>query len=231
MSRFVDFREGGVRGCRIIRKATDRAFVMGRPESAVFDAGEADEILDIADGIALSSVSDIEPQFADACSRAAHRAGKPFALHASERRREDMEEILALEPDFLVHLTAATDQDLRAVADAGIPVAVCPRSNAFFGMVPPLARMLDAGIEPAFGTDNAMICTPDLGAEVVLASGILGSSGRDPLEAVRILVRGSARFREVLGIPPGDAVSLRFRGGDPLSAFRQARPRRAQIRL
>lgn len=87
----MDFREGGIRGCRIVRKATDRAFVMGRPEGPVFDTAETDEILDMADGIALSSLSDVDPAFADACSRAARRAGKPFAIHASERKPEDIE--------------------------------------------------------------------------------------------------------------------------------------------
>ncbi len=99
-------------------------------------------------------------------------------------------------------------------------MAVCPRSNAFYGMVTPVDRMLDAGIDLAFGTDNAMLCSPDLRPEVLLAAEILGSRGHDPLEAVRILVEGSARFSEVLGIPPADDVSLPFDGKDPLGAFR-----------
>lgn len=218
---FVDFREGGARGCRLLRKTVPDAFIMGRPTAQVFDAGEADDILDVADGIALSSLSDVDPRLAEACSDAAHRAGKPFALHVSERTREDIEEVLRLDPAFIVHMTKASDSDMAKVADAGIPVAVCPRSNAFFGMVTPLDRMVDAGISVAFGTDNAMLCTPDLRPEVLLAADILGKRGHDPLEAVRILAEGTTCISEVLGIRGGGTVTLPLNGGGVLDAFRR----------
>jgi cytosine/adenosine deaminase-related metal-dependent hydrolase len=41
--------------------------------------------------------------------------------------------LLELNPDFIVHGNEMTDEDMEDIADAGIPVVICPRSNAFFG--------------------------------------------------------------------------------------------------
>jgi cytosine/adenosine deaminase-related metal-dependent hydrolase len=162
-----------------------------------------DDILSVADGIALPSVTDMERSYVEKCADAAHKAGKPFAIHASERIREDMEFILSLEPAFVVHMVAATDRDLRMTADAGVPVVVCPRSNAYFGIAAPVVRMLDAGITVALGTDNAMLCTPDLRPEALMVSRMLSDAGRDPSEAMDILRDGSAAIAERLGIAAG----------------------------
>ncbi|MCQ2079527.1 MAG: amidohydrolase family protein [archaeon] len=171
---FIDFREGGAEGCRMAREACPSAVILGRPLSQEFDPEEVEEILSVADGIALSSISDIDPAYAERCAEAAHRAGKTFAIHCSERVREDLDLVLSLEPDFLVHMVEATDPDLKRCADLDIPVSVCPRSNRFFGKVPPLRRMMDLGVTVAMGTDNAMLCTPDLRPEAELFREVLG---------------------------------------------------------
>jgi len=209
ISGFVDFRENGAEGCRMLREASSDAFVMGRPVSPVFDPSEMDEILAVADGIALPSVTDMERSYVEKCADAAHKAGKPFSIHTSERIREDMEFILSLEPAFVVHMVAATDSDLRMTADAGIPVVVCPRSNAYFGISPPVVRMIDAGITVALGTDNAMLCTPDLRPEALIVSRMLSDADRDPLEAIAILRGGSAAIADRLGITvPSPGIRL-----------------------
>ncbi len=61
-----------------------------------------------------------------------------------------------LAPDvLLVHLADARPEELDMIASAGAKVALCPRSNAWIsGLVPPLASMLESGIEPALGTDS-----------------------------------------------------------------------------
>ncbi|MBS2019180.1 MAG: amidohydrolase family protein [Deltaproteobacteria bacterium] len=62
----------------------------------------------------------------------------------------------ALAPNvLLVHLTEARADELARVAKAGSPVVLCPRSNLFIGAkLPPLLAVLEAGIEPALGTDS-----------------------------------------------------------------------------
>lgn len=219
ISAFADFREGGADGCRMLSEASESAFILGRPVSPSFDSAELDEILSVADGIALSAVSDMDRGYIEKCADAAHKAGKPFAIHLSERIREDAEFVLSLGPAFVVHMVNATDSDIRLFADAGIPIAVCPRSNAFFGLVPPVDRMLDLGATVALGTDNAMLCTPDLRPEARLASEILSSRGHDPLSVFNILADGSAAMAEALGIRPGPEVRLSFYDGDPLTAL------------
>ena len=170
-TRFLDFRETGLAGATFLRSlAPDLAvepFILGRPTGYTFTEAEAIGLLRDVDGIGLSALRDF-PKRADveAWAEAAHGAGKPFALHASEAKREDLEQVLALEPSFLVHCTQATTAELSAVADAGVPVVVCPRSNAHYGMKTPLDRMLDAGVTVCVGTDNGMLHDGNLFAEL-----------------------------------------------------------------
>lgn len=56
---------------------------------------------------------------------------------------------------LLVHLTEARGDELARVASKGSPVVLCPRSNLHIEMkLPPLLAVLEAGIEPALGTDS-----------------------------------------------------------------------------
>ncbi len=176
---FIDFREGGFEGCVMAKEACRNAVVLGRPISPQFDLNEITDILSVADGIALPSVSDVDCRFAERVADAVHKAGKVFAIHCSERIREDIDEVLSLQPAFIVHMCEATDSDLKKCVDSDIPISVCARSNGFFGKVPPLRRMKSLGGTVAMGTDNAMLCTPDLRSEARLFSEILdGESDR-----------------------------------------------------
>jgi cytosine/adenosine deaminase-related metal-dependent hydrolase len=66
----------------------------------------------------------------------------------------------ALAPDVLcVHLTEASPEELRVVAAAGAKVVLCPRSNLHIEVkLPPLVAILDAGLQPALGTDSLASC-------------------------------------------------------------------------
>jgi len=66
----------------------------------------------------------------------------------------------ALAPDVLcVHLTEAQPDELRELAAAGAKVVLCPRSNLHIEVkLPPLVAVLEAGIEPALGTDSLASC-------------------------------------------------------------------------
>ena len=170
-ARFLDFRETGLAGVTFLRSLEPdlpvQPFILGRPTGYTYHDTEAAGLLREADGIGLSALRDF-PRAADAeaWADAAHKAGKTFALHASEAKHEDIEDILALEPDFLVHCTRATDDDLDAIADEGVALVVCPRSNAHYGMKTPLDRMREAGAAIAVGTDNGMLHDGDLLAEL-----------------------------------------------------------------
>lgn len=225
---FIDFREGGYEGCIMAREACQNAIVLGRPMSQKFDANEVADILSVADGIALSSISDVSTRFAEKVADAAHKAGKIFAIHCSERIREDIDEVLSLEPAFVVHMCEATDSDLKRCVDSNVPISVCARSNRFFGKTPPLARMRSLGCTVAMGTDNAMLCTPDLRPEARLFSEMLGE-GSDDWVWNCMVVGGQKLLYHACGIEipehmdKGFAV-LPMSGDDPKSSWYSDEP-------
>lgn len=208
----VDFREGGPTGVARLREALAgspvRARILGRPGGLDFDAGEVRALVAAADGVAVSSLPDYGAARAATLAGAARAAGKPFALHHAEPGPEPLDPVLDLRPALLVHLTHCTPGDLARVADAAAAVAVCPRSNLrWLRRVPDVRAMLDAGLLPGLGTDNAMLGPLDLRAE---ARALLDhAKDVTPLEAVRMLALGG-RAALGLGDPwaPGSPADL-----------------------
>lgn len=168
----ADFREGGVAGAAMLEEARSRADtppasrVWGRPSREAFDRRELDELLPRIHGLGLSAVRDWDWTVLRDTVAHARAAGRPVALHCSEVEREDLSRVLELGPDHLVHMVHATDQDLRDLAAARVPVAVCPRSVGRFGLRPPVLAMRRAGVTVRLGTDNAMLQPPDVLAEI-----------------------------------------------------------------
>jgi len=229
-ARFLDFREGGVDGVRWLRALAGDLpvgpVVLGRPARGGFDEDEAARVLAVADGIGLSGMRDVAYRDIEAWAEACHEAQKPFALHVGEDRRDDMGAVLALEPAFVVHVVHATTEDLDDLADARVPVVVCPRSNARFGRVPPVDRMLESGVAVAVGTDNGMLSDGDVRNELALLH------ARFPRIPVEDLLRmASHHGRRLAGLPPGlpvrrgDVAELVVLPDDPLPPGPARRPR------
>jgi len=168
----ADFREGGAAGAGMFEVARSRAAhppvsrVWGRPPREAFDRRELDALLPRVHGLGLSAVRDWHWAALRDTVAHARAAGRPVALHCSEVVREELSRVLELGPDHLVHMVHATDQDLRDLAAARVPVAVCPRSVGRFGLRAPVLAMRRAGVAVRLGTDNAMLQTPDVLAEV-----------------------------------------------------------------
>jgi cytosine/adenosine deaminase-related metal-dependent hydrolase len=169
-SCFCDFREGGLIGVYQLRKAMKKstvdALILSRPSQMTYVKEEIDCLLENSQGIGLSSITDWEPSEIKKISQHVRKKKKLFALHASEVVREDIDHILDLHPSLLVHMIAATKEDLERVKNANIPIVVCPRSYAFFHLKNNLALMKKTGATILLGTDNAMINTPDVCEEV-----------------------------------------------------------------
>jgi cytosine/adenosine deaminase-related metal-dependent hydrolase len=169
----IDFREEGRPGVELLRRASRgsgvRPVILGRPLARPVDAPEVARLLEVADGVGLSSARDEEPSALRTIARACRAHGKRFALHASEAVRERPETYLDPRPDLLVHLARATTEDLVAVRDERVAVAVCPRSNALFGRQPDLRAMERLGIPVLLGTDNAMFQAPSIWRELEFA--------------------------------------------------------------
>lgn len=180
----ADFREGGADGVRALDEAAAglrfRTYAFGR------DGGEA-----IAPGLGISSARDVPGT--ENLVREAKHAGKKVAFHAGERDSRDVDAALSYEPDLLIHMTHATKRQLRYCAEAGIAIAVCPRSNWQLGVAssrhhPPLALMLDLGCTLYLGTDNVMFVPPDLFSEMAFVSLVYGLR---PETILRAAVGGS----------------------------------------
>jgi cytosine/adenosine deaminase-related metal-dependent hydrolase len=227
ISNYIDFREGGVQGSRLLKEMKgkgSRPLIMGRPSSIRYDKEEVEELLEQADGVGVSSITDWPYEELDALAKHVRGSKRKFAIHASERIREDIDKVLDLRPSFIVHMTKATKADLEACRDAKVPIVVCPRSNMFFGNVPPLGDMMKAGVSLALGTDNAMIALPDMLTEMDFAARTLRSQGVNDIESVLEMATAGGRLilneRQGISIRPGepcDFAVMRSRGGDPLT--------------
>ena len=163
---FCDFREGSSAGVQALHEAIGPdpcidTLIFGRPDH------EGMNYLDSCDGTGLSSSNDLEPGYIQDILEQTREKKKKFAIHAGERDPTDISSALALHPDFLIHLTTAGEKDIKDIADANIPVVVCPRSNYITRSgIPPIAKMLDAGILVAVGTDNVMLNSVNMFSEM-----------------------------------------------------------------
>lgn len=153
----MDFREGGVEGLKLLDdiEYPGTLIALGRP------AGD-DQLPGNHAGI--SSLVDVKNSI-DLASQAREKNGF-VGIHHSENEREDIEAVIDLKPDFLVHMCHASDSDLQKARDAGISIVVCPRSNNYFGNKPPIEKMVELGIDLGFGTDNGMLCTSNILDEI-----------------------------------------------------------------
>jgi cytosine/adenosine deaminase-related metal-dependent hydrolase len=224
---FSDFREEGVGGVTALKSALEgvqvEMRVFGRPSSPDPDDSEIDSLVRECDGIGMSALSDWPYDLLTRLSSRARSAGKSFAVHASETKREDIDRILDLKPSFLVHMCSASDDDIAVCADAGVPIVVCPRSNTFFGLDPHIPKLLEAGVTVSLGTDNSMIARPDMIDELSAARKACSSSSKVSLTDLVNLATFNGR--KVLNAMPkitteiteeSDLVAIQAGGDDPL---------------
>jgi len=201
-SHFIDFRECGLEGVRRLLMASLGSgivpVILGRPESQNVD--EISALLSVADGIGMSAISDVDYDFLKQISEHARASNKIFALHASEVKRESIDKILGLKPDFLVHMIESTVSDLEACGADSVPIIVCPGSNSFFGLKPPIRDMLDAGVKVCLGSDNAMLATPNILAEIQVLRKMFSESNLTNQEIMAIAFDNG---RKVLNSLPG----------------------------
>jgi cytosine/adenosine deaminase-related metal-dependent hydrolase len=192
-SCFCDFREGGLLGVYQFRKAMQHhsihSIILSRPSQMRYEKTEIDRLLENSDGIGLSSISDWELSEIQKLAIHARKKQKIFALHASEVKREDIDQILDLKPNLLVHMIAATQSDLEKVRDASIPIVICPRSYRFFHLNHDLDLLKKTKVTLLLGTDNAMINNPDVLEEVK----VLRKTGFFSLEELLTIVTFTPR--------------------------------------
>ena len=191
---------------------------------------EISAILEIADGFSPVWANETTDRGLVQTAHLVRASGSRLATHACETASyrdlslartgtSDVSRVVKfLEPDFVAHLTAATEAEIEQIVQANIPVAMCPRSHAALGNgLPPFALATSKGAVIGLGTDNVMICSPDLVAELEFLGRMTRALTRDPavLDARKILSSITVDAARVLDIDdrygsltPGRSASM-----------------------
>lgn len=109
-----------------------------------------------------------------------------------------------LKPDYIVHMTNATDEDISLVASSRTGVVICPRANGVLGAgIPRVAEMLSRGCKIAIGTDNVMLNSPDIFREMDYIWKTSRAIGGNFIEAKEILKMSTVNAAHILGLNSG----------------------------
>jgi cytosine/adenosine deaminase-related metal-dependent hydrolase len=146
------------------------------PSSAI---EEAQGILAIADGLSESTMNDLTTPAWKELRELTDKTGKLRAIHCLENNgyrevslartgKGDLSRALELyDPDLIVHLTVANTDEIALLAASGKTAVINPRANANLGLpFPPVRALLEAGVNLLLGTDNGMLNSPNLFAEL-----------------------------------------------------------------
>jgi len=154
-----------------------------RKKMSEADLKQVNKMLDTADGIAINNAMDFtDPalkQLGKLCGArnkmiCAHGAESSWYVETSLKRTglRDVERIIKYcNPDFLVHMVHANDRDLDLMAQNGVSIVSCPRSNTLTAVgFPPIRKMMERGIIIGLGTDNVCLNSQDLFFEMEFLS-------------------------------------------------------------
>ena len=191
ITTFVDFREGGLEGILLLQKALAdlpiRAIILGRIEYyrsksqikrntpiPLSYQGQIEQLVKNCNGIGISGSN----ENSDSSLKQFSKTKKIRAIHCAEtkqsyfiskqlRKKTEPERCILLKPDFLIHMTYATKNDLKFVSKKIKGIVVCPRANASLAEgIPNVDQMLKAKCNVTIGTDNVMINSPDMFREM-----------------------------------------------------------------
>ncbi|MEW6603527.1 MAG: amidohydrolase family protein [Thermoproteota archaeon] len=184
---FADFREDGPEGVRLLKEAiaglpikcislgrtnhySDPKDTAGLPPETI---EQAKQVLEIADGLGISGANENTDEALSQYWELARE--KIIAIHAAESKetvefskaragRSEVDRIIErLKPNFVVHMTNASEDEIALAAKSKTGIVICPRANGVLGAgIPKVAQMLRQGCLVAIGTDNVMLNSPDL---------------------------------------------------------------------
>jgi len=209
-THFIDYREGGLKGVKLLKKASKNIpinpIILGR-DNSFFDEDPnlskvkiaIRKLLKHCDGIAPSGFGEIHDEVAILITENCEKQGKLSSIHAgeyeklqhdsiSEFGKTEVERAIDCGFDQLIHVTAPIKEDLDLIAKSNRNLVLCPRSNAMFANgFPPLFNIFKKGIKPLIGTDNIMINSPNMFRELEYT-----------LKAMRALYKNFIDPKEVL---------------------------------
>jgi cytosine/adenosine deaminase-related metal-dependent hydrolase len=177
-------------------------------------------ILKFADGFGISGANENTDgslnQYSKIIQKKSLKKKYLLGIHSSESPesvkksititgKSEVQRIIAnLKPNFVVHLTNASDADIKLVAKKNIGVVVCPRANSTLGVgIPEISKMLNFGCCIGIGTDNIMINSPDMFRELDFIWKLNRSLSDKPISAREILKMATVNGGKILGINSG----------------------------
>ncbi len=172
---------------------TEEAFLANKEGLSQEYRTEIEEALEIADGFSPVWANETTDAGLRETAEIVRRHGKRLASHACETDiyrslsltragRPDVERVVEfVNPDYVVHMTDASDDELRTATDRDIPIVLCARGQAALGNgFSPYARIRQLGGVVGIGTDNLMFNSPDVLAELDFLSRVTRAVTHDP---------------------------------------------------
>ncbi|MGG6460869.1 MAG: amidohydrolase family protein [Candidatus Eiseniibacteriota bacterium] len=182
----------------------------------------ASNVLGFSDGFGLSGANENTDESLDYLRKLTAEYKKEskrnimVGIHAAESQssvkfslslmhKNEVQRILRyLRPDFVVHMTNASDEDVSNISKQGIGVVVCPRSNAILRTgFPDVPKMFRSGCCVGIGTDNVMINSADMFREMEFLWKMSKTIHRGPLSARDVLKMATINGGKILNINSG----------------------------
>jgi len=192
----------------------DRELAANRAPLPAESLRELEAILSVADGFSESTMNDLTDVAWGEVRRLTQGAVKLRAIHCLENPgyrdvsvartgRGDLARALEIyDPHLIVHMTVAGADEIKLLASSGKTAALNPRANASLGLpMPPVRELMESGANLLLGTDNGLLNSPNLFAELdftyKLAKSQYGDAVRpDPLAILRM---ATSNITAVLG--------------------------------
>jgi cytosine/adenosine deaminase-related metal-dependent hydrolase len=143
---------------------------------------ELKSILSVADGFSESTMNDLTDRAWIQIREIVQQQNKFRAIHCLENNsyretsfamtgRGDLERALDLyQPDLIIHATVANEVEIALLSTHRLNVVLNPRANANLGLpFPPVAKLIESDANLLLGTDNGLLNSPNLLAELDFA--------------------------------------------------------------
>ena len=210
ISHFIDYREGGLEGVRLLKEAAKdipiKPIILARDSSFYGEDANYHQVkvairklLKEADGIGLSGFGEIDTTVAEIICERCERAGKISSIHVAESEANQftsLEKTNKTEPqrafdagfNQVVHMANPKEDDITRLSKSNSSLTICPRSNGALsvGFIP-LFDILKTGTKPLIGSDNIMINRPNLFREMEFTLKIMKGISKDYIAPIEIL--------------------------------------------
>lgn len=188
-THFIDYREGGLKGVKLLKKASKdipiKPIILARDDSFYGDNPDLDEVkkaisrlLKVADGIAPSGFGEIKTEVANLITSECRKQNKIASIHVAESEAAQINSLndynktevkRAIDCNFnqIVHGTNLKSGDLASIKESNVNLCLCPRANATLGVgVPLINKIINEDIKPILGSDNVMLNSPNMFREL-----------------------------------------------------------------